>query len=293
MLKAIKQETWPKRIGRIVWNLSLISIGSIICAIAVNGIVRPMGFVSGGVTGISLIINYLFPYLSFGILYAALNVPLYVVGWKYAGRLFLIYSIVGTFIFAIALEWLPVPPIQVEEKLLAALLGGIVNGVGSGLILRSSGSSGGSDILAVMLSKRFSVRMGDTILFFNSAILIVAGFLFSLENALYTLILIYVASSVMDLVISGLSRRKAVMIISKYQEEIADAIMYELDRGVTVLDAHGGYSRQAQKMIYTVVSLFERSRLKLIVNKIDPDAFVVISDTSEVIGYRIGNQPHE
>lgn len=292
MSETSKQDTWPKRIGRVVWNISLISIGSIICAIAVNGILRPKGFVSGGVTGLSLIINYLFPYLSLGTLYAALNVPLYLAGWKYAGHRFLIYSIAGTFIFSLALEWLQIPPIQVQEKLLAALLAGIINGVGSGLTLRSSGSSGGSDILAVMLFKRFSVRLGDTVLVFNSAILIMAGFLLSLENALYTLVFIYVSSSVMNLVISGLSRRKAVSIISRHQKEIAEAIMQELDRGVTVIDAHGGYSHQEQKMLYTVISLFELSRLKIIINKIDPDAFVVISDTSEVIGRRIGNQPH-
>jgi len=278
------------RIGEIIGNLGLIATGSIICAVAVNGVLIPMGFVSGGLTGLALILHYLFPALSVGTLYFLLNIPLYLIGWKQVGPRFLYYSIAGTFIFSAALEWINYP-IPIQEKLLGALFAGILTGIGSGVILRSAGSAGGTDILSVILLKRFSIRLGSTILAFNGAVLTMAALLFSLESALYTLIFIYVTAHFMDLVVTGLSQRKAVLIISPRREEIAETIMRKLDRGVTFIEARGGYSGQENNILYTVITFRELSRLKRLINRIDPNAFVVISDTREVMGHRIGNQP--
>ncbi|MBN1548026.1 MAG: YitT family protein [Syntrophaceae bacterium] len=272
-------------------NLGLITIGSIICAAAVKGILIPMGFVSGGLTGLGLILHYLVPPLSVGTLYFLFNIPLYLIGWRQVGPRFLYYSIAGTFIFSAALEWIHYP-IPIHDKLLGALFAGIITGIGSGIILRSAGSAGGTDILSVMLLKRFSIRLGSTILAFNGAVLTLAALLFSLESALYTLIFIYVTAHFMDLVVTGLSQRKAVMIISPFREEIAETIMHKLERGVTFIDARGGYSGQENDILYTVITFRELSHLKRLINRVDPNAFVVISDTREVMGYRIGNQPH-
>ena len=280
-----------KTIGQVLWNLGLIIFGSCVCAVALNGILIPNGFVSGGVAGLSLIVHHVMPDLPVSILYLIFNIPLFALGWKYVGRRFFLYSIVGTFIFSSAVQWIYIP-IPVSDKFLCAILAGIIMGVGTGIILRSDGSSGGTDILSVMVLTRFAIRMGNTVIAFNTAILIITALLFSLESALYTLIFIYVTAHFLDLVVTGLSQRKSVMIISRSQEEIVRTIMKTLNRGVTVIKVRGGYTGEISEIIYTVITFRELSRLKRLVTRIDPDAFVVVSDTTEVIGHRIGNQPH-
>ncbi len=280
-----------KTMGRVIWNLGLIAVGSCICAVALNGILIPNGFVSGGVAGLALILHHILPDLPVSILYLIFNIPLFALGWKYVGRRFFLYSIIGTFIFSSAVQWIYIP-IPVQDKFLCAILAGIINGVGTGIILRSAGSSGGTDILSVMVLTRFAVRMGNTVIAFNAAVLTITAFLFSLESALYTLIFIYVTAHFLDLVVTGLRQRKSVMIVSKYQEEIVRAITENMNRGVTVIEGRGGYTGEISEIIYTVITFRELSRLKRLITRIDPDAFVVVSDTTEVIGHRIGNQPH-
>ena len=240
---------------------------------------------------LALVVHYLIPQLSVGLLYLLLNIPLFALGWKYVGRRFFLYSLVGTLIFSLAVEWVSFH-VPIQDKILAALLAGIIMGIGTGIVLRSAGSSGGTDILSVLILMRFSVRLGNTVLAFNSAVLCMTALLLSLESALYTLVFIYVTARMMDLVITGLSQRKAVTIISRSQEEIVKSILKELDRGVTVIEGRGGYSGQANNIVYTVITFRELSRIKRLIQTIDPDAFVVVTDTTEVMGHRIGNQPH-
>jgi len=280
-----------ENIRQFFWNLILITTGSCICALAVNGILIPRKFVSSGVTGVALIFHYIIPYLPVSVLYLLFNVPLFALGWKYVSRRFFIYSIIGTAIFSAAMEWIVVP-IQVQDPLLCSLLAGIIMGVGVGIILRSAGSSGGTDIISVMVQTRFSIRLGYTVLAFNSIVLAASAMLFSLEIALYTLIYMYVSSHILDLVVTGLSQRKSVMIISKSQGDIIIRILKELNRGVTVIKGQGGYSGEPEDIIYTVIAFRDLASMKRLINKIDPHAFVVFSDTAEVMGYRIGNQPH-
>jgi uncharacterized membrane-anchored protein YitT (DUF2179 family) len=287
IVRRLSKETL-KHVG---WNLGLIIVGCTICGVGINGILIPREFVSGGVTGLALVIHYLAPRFDIGVLDFLLNVPLFVLGWKFVGRRFFLWSVVGMLIFTAVIQWVHVP-IPVNDKLLSALLAGIVMGAGSGIILRSVGSAGGSDILSVILLKRFSIRLGTTVLAFNSAVLLAAAVLFSLENALFTLIYMYVSSHILNLVVTGLSQRKAVLIISKYREDIARGIIHEMNRGITMIPAKGGYTGEEGNLIYTVVSFRELARLKRLINAIDQNAFVVITDTLEVMGHRIGNQPH-
>jgi uncharacterized membrane-anchored protein YitT (DUF2179 family) len=280
-----------ENIRQFLWNLILITTGSCICALAVNGILIPRKFVSSGVTGVALIFHYIIPYLPVSVLYLLFNIPLFALGWKYVSRRFFIYSIIGTAVFSAAVEWIVVP-IQVQDPLLCSLLAGIIMGVGVGIILRSAGSSGGTDIISVMVQTRFSIRLGYTVLAFNSIVLAASAMLFSLEIALYTLIYMYVSSHILDLVVTGLSQRKSVMIISKSQGDIIIRILKELNRGVTVIKGQGGYSGEPEDIIYTVIAFRDLASMKRLINKIDPHAFVVFSDTAEVMGYRIGNQPH-
>ncbi|MBN2059539.1 MAG: YitT family protein [Deltaproteobacteria bacterium] len=278
-------------VKQVAWNLALITVGSIICCISVNGILIPQEFFGAGFTGLALVIHYLVPSLSVFMLYFILNIPLFALGWIYVGRRFFLYSIVGMIIFSLALAWTKLP-IPVNDKMLASVLAGIIMGVGSGIILRSVGSAGGMDILSVILLKRFSVRLGTTILFFNATILLAGAILFSLDRALYTLIYVYVNSSVVNLVVTGLSQRKAVFIISPDWEKISTEIIAKINRGVTILDGHGGFSGREVKIIYTVTTFQDIPQVKSLARKIDPNVFMVVSDTLEVMGTRIGNQPH-
>ncbi|OHE18437.1 MAG: hypothetical protein A2X96_00460 [Syntrophobacterales bacterium GWC2_56_13] len=281
---------WPvlKNIG---WNLALLVLGSLLCGVGVNGILIPHGFVSGGVTGLALVFHYLVPSLSVALIYAIANVPLFIAGWFFISRRFFLYSIVGTLIFSAAVQWAQFP-VPVQDKLLAAILAGLIFGTGSGVILKSMGSAGGTDILSVIFLQRFSIRVGTTVLVFNTLVLATAALLISLEDALYTLIYLYVSTKIVDLVVTGLSQRKAVFIISPRWEKISPRILTEIHRGVTILRGQGAYSQREQQILYTVVTFREVATLKQIVRSEDPAAFVVVSDTTEVMGHRIGNQPH-
>ncbi|MEI7671870.1 MAG: YitT family protein, partial [Deltaproteobacteria bacterium] len=229
---------------------------------------------------------------SVALIYAVANVPLFVSGWFFISRRFFLYSIAGTIIFSSAIAWVDLGVIPVKDPLLAAILAGLILGTGSGIILKSLGSAGGTDILSVILLQHFSIRLGTTRLAFNILVLAAAALLFSLEDALYTLIYLYVSAQIMNLVVTGLSQRKAVFIISPQWERISPRILTEIHRGVTILRGQGAYSQREQKILYTVVTFREVATLKQIVRSEDPAAFVVVSDTTEVMGHRIGNQPH-
>jgi uncharacterized membrane-anchored protein YitT (DUF2179 family) len=278
------------RMSQVLWNLGLLALGSWLCAVAINGILIPHRFFGAGFTGVSLVIHYLVPSLPVAVLYFILNIPLYALGWMFVGRRFFIYSIAGLLIFSAALAWTSIS-LPVYDMLLSALLAGIIIGVGSGIILRSLGSAGGLDILSIILMKRFSVRLGSSILAFNTLVLAAGAVLFSLEMALYTLVYLYVSSYMVNLVVTGLSQRKAVYIISPQWDKISQEIQEKIQRGVTVIRGRGGYTGQEQQILYTVITFRELSRLKQLVNNIDPNAFVVVSDTLEVKGQRIGNEP--
>ncbi|MDX2451146.1 YitT family protein [Desulfosarcina sp.] len=289
-MKTISKKAVSHPIGQVLLNLLLLTLGSMLCAMAINGILIPNGFLSSGLTGLVLILHYLFPFLPVAALYFLLNVPVFILGWKFVGRRFFFYSIAGMTIFSVCLAWAHAS-FPVQDMLCSALLAGILSGVGGGITLKSLGSAGGTDILSVALLKRFSVRIGTTTLAFNCIVLLAGALLFPLEKVLYTLIYIYVSTRILNLVITGLSQRKAVMIVSNLGEAISRKILEDIKRGVTVLRGQGAYSGRDEKVLYTVVNFRELARVKQLIRQMDPQAFVVVSDTLEVMGQRIGNQP--
>ena len=284
------KEVWiqSRKIG---WNVALLSIGSILCALAVKGILVPKQFLAGGVTGLALLAHYVLPALPIGFIYFILNIPLFVIGWLFVGKRFFWYSLVGMLIFS-AVIFGPFPVLPIDDMILSALTAGMISGVGSGIILKSLGSAGGLDVLSVILFKRFSIRPGTTVMTFHALLLLVAVFRLPLETVLYTLVYFYINSHFVNLVIIGLSQRKAVMIVSSRWQEISREIMDTLQRGVTVVQGEGGYSGQRLHVLYSVIALTELSRFKEIIRKIDSQAFVVVTETQEVMGKGIGNQPH-
>ena len=280
-----------KTVGQILWNLLLITTGSILGALTVKSILAPLEFFGTGFTGIVLIIHYLVPSAPISIIYFLINVPVFILGWKSVGRRFFIYSVIAMVFFSIALELINFQ-IHVQDKILGAILAGIIMGTAAGITLKSQGSGGGLDILSVIFLRIFSIRLGTTILGFNVAVLVAGAILFSLERALYTLIFIFISSNIVNLVVNGLSQRKTVLIISSRWEDISKIIMEKVNRGVTILSGHGAYSNQEQNILYTIITYRELPQIKKLVRDIDPDAVMVVNETLEVMGHRIGNQPH-
>jgi len=275
----------------VLWNLLLIFAGSVICALAVKGILIPRQFLAGGVTGLAIFGHYLFPSLPIGFIYFLLNIPLFVIGWMFVGRRFFWYSLAGMLIFS-SVMFGSYPVFPVKDMILNALAAGIITGIGSGMILRSLGSAGGLDILSIILFKRFSIRPGTTVMTFHAILLLLALARLPMELVLYTLIYFFINAYFVNLVVIGLNQRKAVMIISSRWEDISRHIMEKLQRGVTIVEGEGGFSRQRLHILYSVITLTELSRFKEMIRKIDPNAFVVVTETLEVMGKRIGNQPH-
>lgn len=277
---------------QVITDLILLCIGSTLCATATNGILIPNHFATGGITGIALIIHKMLPSLGVGLIYLLINVPLFALAWMTVGRRFFMFSIVGTLTLTLALTFVDVAPFTIREPILNALLAGLILGGGAGICLRTSGSQGGMDILSVMLLKRFSINIGTTILTVNILVLSIISVYYSVEALLHTMIVVYVTSKVVNIVVTGLSQRKSVFIISHKWEDISHEILKDIRRGVTIIKGEGGYMRNEEHILYAVIAFTEIGQLKRLVRSIDPTAFVVISDTLEVMNYRIGNQPH-
>lgn len=272
-----------KKVKTVAWNCFLMTLGSFICAVAINGILIPKHFLSGGFTGLSLIVYYFFEKIDVGWVYLILNIPLFIMGWMRISRQFFLYSLFGMAVFSLALLVTKVT-IAVHDQMLAAIMAGIISGIGSGVIFRSYGSAGGLDIIAIFLDQKYSIRLGQTILAFNAFILLACAILFGIDLALYTLVYIFVTTYLIDLVLVGLNQRKTVFVISDNSQKIANEILKQMNRGVTLFKGEGAYTRIPRDIIYTAITMKELTKLKDLIFSIDQEAFVVVNDTKEVLG---------
>ena len=269
-----------------VITLSLITLGSVIWVYGMNSVLIPNQFLSGGVVGIALLAHYLIPAADFILIFLVLNVPLFILGWRTISRSFMLYSIFGLGMFAWITHIIKPPPMDIKDPILAALTAGVICGIGGGLILRSRGSGGGLDILSIYLKKKFGFQIGTTVAVFNALILLAGVYFYSLQVALYSLIFLFTAGKVINAVITGFNRRKAVLIISDKSELISDTLLREKRRGVTFLKGEGGFSHNQKNIILTVINMIELQKIKEIILSLDPEAFIVVNDTLEVLGKR-------
>ncbi|MEJ5348767.1 MAG: YitT family protein [Desulfosoma sp.] len=269
-------------------NLGLIVTGSLIFVLGVNAVLVPQKLLSGGVVGVAVILHYLYPSVDVGHFYLLGNIPLMVLGWFSISRRFMGYTLFGMVFFSLAASWIKVPAVPLSDPLLAAVLAGVWCGLGGGIMLRSLGSAGGLDILAIYLNTRWGIRVGVTYMAANVMILGVGGFFFGLEKALLSVVYVYASSRVVDAVLVGFNRRKMVLIITSQVQKVADFILNSIGRGVTFLKGMGGYSGEDREVILTIITLTELPKLKEAVFRMDPNAFVIINDTLEVLGKRHG-----
>ena len=240
----------------------------------------------GGVTGITLILRSLFhidPALSTLII----NIPLILLGGKILGKRSFFYTILGTVSLSGALfVWQRVPlTINVDHDLLiAALLAGFMGGLGSGLVYRVGGTTGGADIIARIVERKFGVTMGRTLLTFDVIVLLMSLSYIDLKHMMYTLIVSYMFANIVDFVQDGAYKARGVIIISEHTEAMGNAIMQELERGVSYLNGQGGYSKEDKRILYAVVSPVELVQVKKIAEELDPSAFLSVINVHEAIG---------
>jgi uncharacterized membrane-anchored protein YitT (DUF2179 family) len=265
------------------WNLILITFGGIILSIGIKSVAIPNGFISGGFSGLSLLIFYIFKGLSPGTWYFVLNIPLFIAGWLILSRRFFFYSLFGMVVVTLAIDLIPFV-IPIKDRFLAALAGGTLIGAGAGIYLHSFGSVGGSDIIAIILNQKFNIRIGKFFFYFNLVLFSLSlGFL-NLDLILYSLVLTFIVSQVMDYFLSMFNQRKLVLIISDKSDAIAQRIIKKLQRGVTFLYGRGGYTGKPKKVMLTVVNNYQLKRLEEAVFGIDSDAFFITESTFNVIG---------
>jgi uncharacterized membrane-anchored protein YitT (DUF2179 family) len=270
---------------RDLWLPTLsIVLGALMWSISINGVLVHHEFISGGISGLALLIHYLIPKLSIGLMVFLINIPLFIMGWTMISGKFFFFSLLGMFSFSLFLTFTTSFHITVANPLLAAVFAGVISGCGSGLIFRSGGSGGGTGIIAMILNRRLSVRVGIVSSLFNSIPLVLGAFLINLDAALYSIIYVFVSGSVMDRILASFNERRSVFIISAHSFEISQQILNKLHRGATLLTGRGAYTQSPLEIIYSVISLFELAKMKDMVTAIDPKAFLIINETQEVIG---------
>lgn len=270
---------------RDIWFPALyIVLGALMWSISINGILVRHELISGGISGLAMVIHYLFPILSIGLMVFLINIPIFIMGWTMISGKFFFFSLLGMSSFSLFLTLTTNLHITVENPLLAAVFAGVISGCGSGLIFRSGGSGGGTGIIAMVLNRRLSVRVGIISSLLNSIPLVLGAFLLNLDAALYSIIYIFVSGSVMDRIMASFNERRSVFIISSHSSEISSQILTKLHRGATLLTGRGAYTQLSIDVIYSVISLFELAKMKDLVATIDPKAFLIVNETQEVIG---------
>lgn len=274
----------------IIRKYTTILLGSILMAISINVIYEPMGLVTGGVSGLAIVVKQLTENLIPGgipiWLFAVLsNVLLFLIAAKLRGLRFLLSALFGTISFIIALILVPVYDLKMDDYLLASIMGGVIGGIGIGLVFSVQASTGGTDLLAnVIHASKKHISIPQILNFVDGFVILIGAVVFGIGNAMYAIIAVFITSKVSDGILEGLKFAKMAYIISDQYKEIADAIMNQIGRGVTGVGATGMYSNQDKKMLFCVVSRKEIVKIIEISQKIDAKSFVIISDVREVRG---------
>ncbi|MEG2354171.1 MAG: YitT family protein [Clostridium sp.] len=268
-----------------VFRCMLMVFGIFLCAIGINAFLTPANLLSGGVAGIAVILHHLFG-INQGVSTFIINIPIFIIGIRYLDKDFLIMSFVNMFLFSFALGITQdlYRYIQLNDPIIQCIYGGLLNGIGMGLIFKSRACVGGLDIIAASLKKQFNIEMKNTFVTVNLFVVSAGGILFGFRLALYTLIAMYLASHTMSIVKDSFNSQKSIMVVSDYDEKIANYIMTELKRGVTYLEAEGAYTHHKKKLLYCIVKASEIAKFKGLVYSIDDKALICINDVNEVRG---------
>lgn len=268
-----------KRISDII----SIMVGALLFSLAVNLFVIPNEFGEGGVTGLTMIFYYLYQW-SPGIVSLILNSLLLIVGYKFLDKTTTVYTIIAVFFNSLFLILTKNWHIASDEYMINAIFGGIFSGVGIGLIIRVGGTTAGSTIIARILHKYLDWNVSYALLLVDLIVVFASYFIIGVQSLMFTIAMLYVATKVMDFIIEGVNPKKAVTIVSKEQDEIAEQVNVIMERGVTVIYGKGYYTNTPKELLYIVISKQEVTMLKKIVRAIDKEAFITIHDVRDVFG---------
>jgi len=276
-----------KTIRREIKYIVLILLGILSAGFGLKGFLMPNGLIDGGVMGISLLVNNETA-VPLSLLIILINLPFILLGWRQISKIFSIKSIIAISLLAIAVALFPYPPVT-HDKLLVSVFGGFFIGAGIGLCIRGGGVIDGTEVLAIFFNRKSSLSVGDFILLFNIVIFSVAAYLLSVETALYSILTYLAASKTVDFILDGIEEFTGVTIISPHTDEIAAFINQKMGRGLTIYSGKRGYGKTGvsytnTEIIFTVVTRLEISRLTNGIDKIDPNAFVVMQSIRDTRG---------
>ena len=275
---------------RTILSVFIITMGSIMASLALQLILIPNQMIDGGVNGIAIILNKVFGG-SLSLFVLCLNIPFAFICYKFLGKKTLCKMVYAMVLFSLFLEIFSHFDALISDTLLATVYGGILLGVGVGLVIKEGGCLDGSEMLAILISRNNSLSIGQVVFFFNIFVYGMALFVFGVERALYSLLTYFVTYKVIDMVSDGLNSAKAVFIITDDCEEIAGMVLSKLGRTATIINGRGIVSNENKDVLYTVITRFEISMLKDILNEAKASSFVTIFDVSEIIGNHIKKVP--
>jgi uncharacterized membrane-anchored protein YitT (DUF2179 family) len=277
----------PASLKRFVRNFILVLAGCTVMGVGYSLFLIPYHLVPGGVSGIAIIINYLF-HLPVGLITIFLNIPIFLLSYKFLGKKYLISTLIGMLLSSLLIDFfneIIKLPKGTQNPILASIYGGLLLGLGLGLVFRGEASTGGSDVIGMILNKYTGVSVGIGIMLTDFVIISASGFVFkNLEAPLYGYIVLFISSRVIDLILEGWSFSKLVIITSSKTDEIADFILNKLDRSGSALKSRSLFLNREREIIITVIHRKQLAELKAFIKKADPQAFVIINDTYEVLG---------
>lgn len=264
----------------------MLVLGAVCAAFSIECFLIPNTILDGGVTGISMMINYI-GNIPLSVLIIVINIPFFIVGFKALGKRFLLHAVIAMAVFAGSLELFKGVESITSSELLAVVYGGVLLGFGVGTVLRYGGCLDGTEIAAMLISKKTNASTGLIIFMINIVIYGVAGILFGWDRALLSLLTYFISFKIIDFVEEGMEQARAAMIITEHAEELADTIHKQLGRTCTFISAEGLVSGSKKTVLYCVITRVEVSELKRIINEADVSAFVTISEVSEILGNHI------
>ncbi|MDE5569865.1 MAG: YitT family protein [Ruminococcus sp.] len=271
----------------------MLTIAGIVNAFGITVFLTPVNLYDSGISGTAMLLSQITPeWLSLSIFLMVLNIPLFIYGLKKQGGAFTICAIYSVIVYSVT-AWLitdilPVDvsiasPLAGTDLLLCALFGGVISGIGSGLAIRYGGAMDGIEVMAVIFAKKMGLSVGSFVMVYNIILYIICGFVInSWILPLYSIVTYYAALKTVDFIVDGLERSKAAFIITAESDKICDELQKEFCCGMTIVDAKGGYSGQNRKMIYFVVNRFQVMKMKSIVQKIDPLAYITLNEVADI-----------
>ena len=287
-IKAINQKAIQLRKGRklkdYIIQIIQLFIGASIASIGLEIFLVPNKVIDGGVVGLAIMARYLTD-LPFGVFLVTFNIPFLFLAYKHIGKNFVISTIIAIIMLSFCSEVADTFPQATTDPFLAAIFGGIIDGIGVGLIMRAGGSLDGTEIVAIIGDKHSPFSVGEIVMFINLFILSGAGFVFNWDQAMYSLVAYFVIAKMIDVVTKGLDETYAIMIVSNNPHELKD-VLNTVIRGVTLLHGEGGYTGDPKEIVYCVVNRLEVTKIKEIVLSIDERAFVTVNSVHDIVGGR-------